>query len=325
MVFSYADFLLDRSKLKSSVRRWRLVSFLLLSIVIVFGFANTYAPKVSGDTVSGKKLSMTSSVRPYIGRLYINGVIVENQERHALLKDIKANNKIKALVIEVNSPGGTAAGSEVLYNLIREISEVKPVVILMGTLAASGGYLLSLAGDHIIARNNTLTGSIGVIFRSFEVVDLANKVGIKSKVFRSNELKGAPSLFEASDEKVDLVMNNLVMDIYNYFIAIVAERRKMDIDEVRELADGRVYMGKIALSNGLIDEIGDEAQALRWLESEKGIVAPIKDVVSNRWKDKLDLIFSNTVKKYSVLNSLVEYAGKIDGLLMLWDSNVVCN
>ena len=187
------------------------------------------------------------------------------------------------MILRIDSPGGTTAGSEAVYEAVRKISAKKPVVAVMDTVAASGGYITALAADHIVARGNTITGSIGVIFSFPEVSKLLDTVGIKMEELKSGELKAEPSPYKPVTEKVRAVSMEMVKDGYDWFTGLVAERRQLPMPRVVELSDGRVYTGRQALAVKLIDEIGGEEQAVAWLETEKKLAAnlPIED-----WKPR---------------------------------------
>jgi signal peptide peptidase SppA len=160
------------------------------------------------------------------------------------LKKIIDDSHIKALLVNVNSPGGTVVGSEKIYNILRKISEKKPVVIVMGTMAASGGYLISLGGDYIVSHNGTITGSIGVILQTAEVTELAQKLGIKFNNFKSGELKAVPNPTEKLTEEVRVAIMENIEDTYNFFLELVSERRNLPIEEVKKLAEERLAAKK---------------------------------------------------------------------------------
>ncbi|MGL4226232.1 MAG: signal peptide peptidase SppA, partial [Rickettsia sp.] len=181
------------------------------------------------------------------------------------------------LIVNVNSPGGTVVGSEKIYNMLRKISEKKPVVIVMGTMAASGGYLISLGGDYIVSHNGTITGSIGVILQTAEVTELAQKLGIKFNNFKSGELKAVPNPTEKLTEEVRVAIMENIEDTYNFFLELVSERRNLPIEAVKKLADGRVYSGRQALKLKLVDAIGSEDTALKWLQEVKKVNLTVKD------------------------------------------------
>lgn len=256
------DYLIERKQTKSQLLIWKLIAIILI-LLLFFFVGKNFAPQ---DVLNGNN-------KDYIASVLIDGIIFEEEKRDKKLKKIIDDADIKAVIVNVNSPGGTVVGSEKIYNILLKISQKKPVVIVMGTMAASGGYLISLAGDYIISHNGTITGSIGVILQTAEVTDLAQKLGITFNNFKSGELKGAPNPTEKLTEAVRVAVMENVEDTYDFFLELVAERRKMTLEEVKKLADGRIYSGRQALKLKLVDSIGSEDTALKWLQEVKKINA----------------------------------------------------
>ncbi|AGJ01828.1 Signal peptide peptidase SppA, 36K type [Rickettsia prowazekii str. NMRC Madrid E] len=250
------DYLIERRQLKSRLLIWKLADIILIAIICLL---------VGKDLVSKEILSINSN-EDYIASVLIDGIILEDEKRDKKLKKIIDDSHIKALIVNVNSPGGTVVGSEKIYNILRKISAKKPVVVIMGTMATSGGYLISLGGDYIISHNGTITGSIGVILQTAEVTELAQKLGIKFNNFKSGAFKAVPNPTEKLTEAVRLAIMENIEDTYKFFIELVSERRSLPIEEVQKLADGRVYSGRQALKLRLVDTIGSEDTALKWLQ-----------------------------------------------------------
>ncbi|WP_367364144.1 signal peptide peptidase SppA [Candidatus Tisiphia endosymbiont of Nedyus quadrimaculatus] len=260
------DYIIERKQNKLKLRLWKLATILMFIVLIV---------------VMIKKFNLTSSEYAttnsnYIATVSIEEIIFEDTKRDKRLEKIIDDDKINALIVNVNSPGGTVVGSEKIYNILRKISAKKPVVIVMGTLAASGGYLISLGGDYIISHNGTITGSIGVIFQTLEVTDLAKTLGITFNNFKSGELKAAPNPTEKVTEAVRQAIMSNVQDTYDYFIELVALRRGLAIEEVKKIADGRIYSGRQALKLKLVDAVGSEDDAIKWLQEVKKIDKDLK-------------------------------------------------
>lgn len=248
--------------LKNKVHKWKNVSILLgiLSFLLALRF------------ISGGEFSGGISDGDYIANVKIEGVIFQDDYRSEILKKVAEEKSIKAVIIDINSPGGGIVGSEVLFENLRKISLVKPIVVTMGSVAASGGYMAAVASDHIIARNGTLTGSIGVLMQSPEFTGLARKVGVKFNTYKSSVLKGSPSPFEKSNPRVDRVINASIQDSYKFFADLVSHRRQGKlIKNTRRVLDGRVFTGRQALKVGLVDEIGGKDQALRYLNEKHKI------------------------------------------------------
>ncbi|MEG8230466.1 signal peptide peptidase SppA [Candidatus Rickettsia tasmanensis] len=255
------DYLIERRQIKSRLLIWKLVAIILIAIVFL----------LVGKDFAPKEVLPINSNEDYIASVLIDGIILEDEKRDKKLKKIIDDSHIKALIVNVNSPGGTVVGSEKIYNILRKISAKKPVVIVMGTMAASGGYLISLGGDYIISHNGTITGSIGVILQTAEVTELAQKLGIKFNNFKSGELKAVPNPTEKLTEAVRVTIMENIEDTYNFFLELVSERRNLPIEEVKKLADGRVYSGRQALKLKLVDAIGSEDTALKWLQEVQKI------------------------------------------------------
>jgi protease-4 len=194
----------------------------------------------------------------------------------------------------------------------------------MDTVAASGGYITALAADRIVARGNTITGSIGVIFSFPEVSKLLDTLGIRMEELKSGDMKAEPSPYRPVSEKARAVSMEMVEDGFRWFTGLVAERRQLPMDRVRVLSDGRVYTGRQALDAKLIDALGDEETATSWLETDRKLEAklPIVD-----WKPKttadptgLGLVAADAALRALGLESLRSAAqsAQLDGLLVLW-------
>ncbi|AFC74883.1 signal peptide peptidase SppA, 36K type [Rickettsia parkeri str. Tate's Hell] len=255
------DYLIERRQIKSRLLIWKLTAIILIAIVFL----------LVGKDFAPKEVLPINSNEDYIASVLIDEIILEDEKRDKKLKKIIDDSHIKALIVKVNSPGGTVVGAEKIYNILRKISAKKPVVIVMGTMAASGGYLISLGGDYIISHNGTITGSIGVILQTAEVTELAQKLGIKFNNFKSGELKAVPNPTEKLTEAVRVAIMDNIEDTYNFFLELVSERRNLPIEEVKKLADGRVYSGRQALKLKLVDAIGSEDTALKWLQEVQKI------------------------------------------------------
>ena len=259
--------------------QWSHRIIILLSIVLLFFIFK------SGDAT----ISQEVSIRPYIAKIIVSGEISEDDYRSEVLKKILANDKIKAIMVVINSPGGTIVGSEIIYNELRRISLKKPMVVVMNSLAASGGYMASLASDHIIAHNGTLTGSVGVLMQSYEITGLAEKVGVKFQNYKSSVLKGSPSLFEKSNKLVDDAINQSIQDSYEFFADLVRQRRGAKLLSPLSL-DGRVLTGRQALKLGLVDEIGGEEEAITYLQQKHNIDHSLSVVDISLEKKETDFV-----------------------------------
>lgn len=299
-----ADQAVDRRRLKRRLSFWRAAAIIAVASLVVFiGLSRQRGPFAS------------LVERPHIERLTVSGVISEDPARSAALKDILKNDRAKALIVDINSPGGTVVGSETLFRELRAIAAKKPVVATMGTLAASGGYMTALGADHIVAREGTITGSIGVIMQSADVTGLLKKLGIEAEAIKSAPLKAVPSPLETLTPEGREATRAVVMDMYDMFVDMVAERRNLPAEVAKTLADGRIYTGRQAVAAKLVDEIGGEDEARAWLENVRGIPAslPVHDVrIEKDSSDMLGLVGGRIGK------ALFSERLTLDGLMALW-------
>lgn len=308
-MISEAELIVDRRRLKRSLTLWRILAVLLaIGAVAALVWA-------SGD---GK------SFENHIARIQVDGLITGDQPTLDLLKKVEEADKVRAVILRIDSPGGTTAGSEAVYEAVRRIAAKKPVVAVMDTVAASGGYITALAADRIVARGNTITGSIGVIFSFPEVSRLLDMVGVRMEELKSGELKAEPSPYRPVSEKARAVSMEMVRDGYDWFTGLVAERRGLPMPRVQELSDGRVYTGRQAVAVKLVDELGGEDKAVAWLEAEKKLAAklPIVDWKPKTGSDPTGLGFAalDAVLRSFGLQGLENAVARaqLDGLLVLW-------
>ncbi|MBT4769018.1 MAG: signal peptide peptidase SppA [Rhodospirillaceae bacterium] len=294
-----SDSLIDRRRLKRHLILWRGAAvFAVLGLLIA---------------LVGEKGELRRSDQ--LARITINGVIAGDLDREKSLYDLPQDESTKALIVHIDSPGGTVVGGESLYHALRYVSEHMPVVIVMDEIATSAGYMTAIAGDRIFAREGTLTGSIGVIWQTTNVKGLLEKFGIQTDAIKSGKMKAEPSPFEPMTQEVREETEKLVLNIFDMFIAMVVERRRITPSEVNKIADGRVFTGLKAMEINLVDEIGGEREAIAWLESEKSIEAdlPIHDFKIKReeqiWEPFLSSMFGKTMFSERV---------RLDGLISLW-------
>ena len=297
------DLLIDRRRLKRRLFVWRVVAVAAVLACAALAVGDSKLP------ASG----------PHVSRVRIEGMIGDNRKLVQSIQAVAKDDTAKALLVEINSPGGTVGGSEALYAAIREVAAKKPVVAVMGSLAASGGYLAAVAAPRIIERDSTITGSIGVMLQTFEGSDLLGKIGISAETLTSGPLKDQPSLTHRMTDAGRGVMHGVVMDIYDQFVEKVALGRNMDAEKVRALADGRVYTGRQALKIGLVDAIGAEQDARAWLASDKNVSAalPVRDIARPTAWNRL---FAEDGESLigGVLKTLLSQRVKLDGAYALW-------
>jgi protease IV len=204
-----------------------------------------------------------------VARVDISGIITEDVRLEAMLREIAERDSVQAVILRVNSPGGTTAGSEALYDAVRAIAAEKPVVAVLGEVAASGGYVAAISADHIVSRGNTLTGSIGVIMEYPDVTELLDRWGIDVETFRSSTLKAEPAPYRPISPEGRELNEALVAESYGWFRDLVGQRRGIEGAALDRVANGAVFTGRVALEAGLVDTLGGEREALDWLESQR--------------------------------------------------------
>jgi protease-4 len=262
-----ADLIVDRRRMRRKLTFWRVLAI----AVIVLGVAGAAAWSSNRTGLLG--------VRPYIARVTVSGLIRGNQERVEALDKLAQSSLARAVIVHVDSPGGTTAGSEQLFDSLSRLREKKPLVIVVDSMAASGGYITALAGDHIVAQQTSLVGSIGVLFQYPNVADLLGKIGVKGESVKSTPLKAAPDGFEPTSPEATAALNSIIQDSYAWFKGLVQDRRHLTDAELATASDGRVFTGHQAIDLKLIDELGDERTALAWLAKEKNVDTklPVRD------------------------------------------------
>jgi protease-4 len=296
-----ADTLLDRLYLKGQVTKWRILAIAFAALAFIVSFESV--------------LPNSPMEKEYVARVSIDGFVSDNQKFYDLLKTIEKNRKIKAVIVSLDTPGGSAVGGEEIFLRLRQMSQKKPIVAVMRSVSASAGYMVALGADYIVAREGTITGSIGVLIQSAEVTQLAEKLGIKPVIIKSSALKGSPSPFEKSTPESEKVIGDVIQDFYNRFVQMVAERRNLPREKVVVLADGRIYSGKRAVETKLIDAIGGEQEAMKWLVEQKHISdgLEIKDAKMPQPDNLIDNISQSVTGKFFQSSGL-----SLDGLLAIW-------
>jgi protease-4 len=253
-----SDIIVDRRRIRRKLTFWRVVAA-LIAIAAIAGFALIVTPGARGSFASGS-----------IARVQIEGLIRSDSERTRALERLE-NSQAAAVIVHINSPGGTTAGSEQLYDSLTRLKAKKPLVVVVEGLAASGGYITAIASDHIIAQQSSLVGSIGVLFQFPNFSELLKTIGVKVEEVKSTPLKAAPNGFEPTSPEARAALDALVKDSYAWFKDLVKLRRGMDDTQLEKVVDGRVFTGRQAIELKLIDQLGDEKTAVTWLEEQKGV------------------------------------------------------
>jgi protease IV len=261
---------LDRRQLRHKLSLWR-------TLAVVGGVAALAAIGAANRSTLG--IAEPSQ----IARIAIEGVITEDRDQLKMLTRLAEAKNVKGVVVFVNSPGGTTSGGEALFTGLRKLAESKPVVAQFGTVAASAGYIVGLGTDHIVARGNTITGSVGVIMQWPEVSELLAKLGIKMNEIKSGPLKASPSPFQPAGEPARKVTQDMIDEGQRWFLGLVKDRRGVVTADIGGLEQGRVFSGREAQTLKLVDEIGGEAEAVRWLETKRNVKAGLRIV---DWKPR---------------------------------------
>jgi protease-4 len=261
-----ADAIVDRRRMRRKLTFWRVVA-LLVVVLAVAGAAIMLAPKTGltpGDNA--------------IARIKIQGLIRGNQTRVEALERL-GKSKARAVIVHLDSPGGTTAGSEQLYDALRSLQARKPMVVVIDGLAASGAYIAALSAEHIIAHDTSLVGSIGVLFQYPNFTEVLKTIGIKVEEVKSSPLKAAPNGFEPTSPEARAAIEAIVLDSYGWFKDLVKSRRRLDDAQLAKVADGRVFTGRQGVPLKLVDELGNEKTALAWLTKVKKVPAntPVRD------------------------------------------------
>jgi protease IV len=257
-----ADDIIDRRRLRRKLSFWRIAALLVAAVAIAAGIGWFY-----GDSFG--------ATRDHIARVRIEGTITEDDKLLTLLKTVRETASVKAVILTIDSPGGTTAGGEAIYDEVRRLAEAKPVTAQVGTLAASAGYMIASATDYIVARQSSIVGSIGVLFQFPDVTALMDKIGVRLEGVTSSPLKAEPSPFTPTTEEERAMIRALVMDSYDWFVGLVEDRRGLTRAEALALADGSIFTGRQALQRKLIDALGGEETAKEWLE-QRGVAANLE-------------------------------------------------
>jgi protease-4 len=313
-----ADTIVDRRRMRRKLAYWRIFAFLLVVALVAAGVALIRTP---GQTLLGSD---------FIARIEIEGLIRSDHDRVEAL-DRLGRSSAKAVIVHINSPGGTVAGSDQLYQAVRRLAERKPTVAVVDGLAASGGYIAAIAADHIVALDMSLVGSIGVLFQYPKVGELMKAIGVDVEEVKSTPLKAAPSMFEPTSPEAREMLENLVKDSYVWFRGLVSQRRGIGGALLERAADGRVFTGRQAIDVKLVDQLGNEKTAIAWLAKEKGVDAntPVRDWrLKSRLTDlpflhlagALDLVglgsLARRIEGLSTIQAIERL--NLDGLLALW-------
>lgn len=313
-----AEFIADRRRLRRRLSVWRVVAVLALIAAVA----------VAGLMLSG--IGPGSLREPHVARINIDGFIAGDSATLKLIDEVTRSDRARAVIVAIDSPGGTTTGAEAIHDKLRLLSAKKPTVAVVDGLAASGGYIVALGTDRIVARETSLVGSIGVLMQIPNVGGLLDKVGVRIEEVKSSPLKAAPNGFEPTTPEARAAIQSIVADSFEWFKSLVRTRRGYDEQGLAAVADGRVHTGRQALRLKLVDALGSEREALAWLQAERRIDA---DLPVREWKRRSE---TDAFNLWSGLGGVAETLGArnaaavlralggpehqtaLDGLLAVW-------
>jgi len=315
-----ADLIVDRRRMRRKLTFWRVIAVGVIVLAIAAAAA-----------LMRNRIGFGGSA--YIARVTVEGLIRGDQERVQQLDRLARSSTARAVIVHVDSPGGTTAGSEQLFDSLTRLGQRKPLVVVVDSMAASGGYITAIAADHIVAQQTSLVGSIGVLFQYPNFADLLKTIGVKVESVKSTPLKASPDGYEPTSPEALAALDSIIKDSYAWFRGIVQDRRHLTDEELQIVADGRVFTGHQGLGNKLIDEIGDERTAIAWLAKEKNVDAslPVRDYQLRSRLADLPFLHAAALAALDAagLGALARRLGEwsavetvesfnLDGLLVLW-------
>lgn len=312
-----ADLIADRRRLRRRLTIWRVLAFAgVLAAIIAVGLA-----------AGGASLLRSG---PYIARISINGLITGDTPTLRLLEAVGKDSRVAGVVLSIDSPGGTTTGSEAVHEATLRLAAQKPLVAVVGGMAASGGYIVALGSERIVARETALVGSIGVLVQYPNITALLGNIGVQMESVKSSPLKASPNPFEPTTPEARAALQSVVADSYEWFRRLVRTRRNLTQPELEAVADGRVHTGRQARTLKLIDQIGGERDAVAWLEREKNVPSglDVRDRKPRRESSSFDLLslmeagargagLTGLAKAFGSMAQIDEM-GRLDGLLAIW-------
>ena len=317
MVPPSPEYLVERRLLTRKLSFWRIAALGALFVAVL----------VAGWRLAGDR----SHAGAHIARVRITGVIKDDRDLLKVVRDVAASSA-SAAILSIDSPGGTTTGAEALYDELRQLAAKKPTVAVVDGMAASGAYIAAIAADGIVARGNSMVGSIGVLMQMPNAAKLMEIVGVKMEEIKSAPLKAAPNPYEPTTPEARAAVATMIADSYNWFKGLVKERRKLDDAGLAIVSDGRVFTGRQGIELKLVDRIGGEREAIAWLEAEKGVAKGLK---VRDWKKP------RKIETFGLLGALAEAAGLdriaaaltaadglaraplLDGLLAIWQGSAL--
>jgi protease-4 len=314
-----ADLIVDRRRLRRRLTFWR-----------VAGVAAAIVAVLALGALGASRAGLLPATGQHVARVALSGFVTYDRPLIRALERVADNDRARALVLQIDSPGGSVTGSEALYAAIRRVAEKKPVVAVVGTLGASGAYIAALGADHIVSGETSLVGSVGVIVQWADVAQLLRTLGIQFHEVKTSPLKASPNPFEPPSEEARAALRALVGDSYAWFTNLVGTRRRLEGERLREVSDGRVFTGRQAIGLGLVDSLGDERAARAWLARERNVAADLAVRDYRPRRDRLpgflDVALATVGERLGLpgawLPQLASAEARLDGLVSVWHPGV---
>ena len=275
----------------------RLKPVLVVSGILLTLFVTFVVLVIAAGSMPSRSTRLLSANK--VGVVVVVGAIMDSQDVIEELVDFQNDHSVKAIVLRVDSPGGGVGPSQEIYEAVRDIRKIKPVVASMGSVAASGGYYIAAACEKIYANPGTMTGSIGVIMEFADLRELLGKIGVGTRVIKSGRLKdiGSPTRDMTPEEK--MLLQGVIDDAYDQFVEAVAAGRHLDKDKVKAVADGRIMTGRQAQALQLVDELGGLSAAVRGAADIAGMSGDPQVVYPEEEKPSLmDLLMKNMMTSF---------------------------
>lgn len=293
--------------------KWLLLGLAVVVLIFIFFMTSLYI----ATTITGEKTDFVG--KEGIGLVEVKGIILDSQETVKQLFDFKKNENVKAVVLRIESPGGVVGPSQEIYDAVKKLALKKKVVVSMGSVAASGGYYIAAPATKIFANPGTITGSIGVLMKFSNIEGLMDKIGMKAFTLKTGKYKDVGSPVRTMSVADKAMLQSVIDSTHGQFVKAVSEGRKLPLEEVKALADGRIYSGEQALALKLVDNLGtmqdaiEEAGKLAGIKGEPHVITPPK-----KKKILLDMLMEETadrigglVKQENGLSVNYEMSGKL--------------
>jgi len=310
-----ADLMVDRRRLRKQVTVWRVLTALAV-----------IAALLSGGVFAARQTGLVVAEGEHVARIRVAGMILPDRQLLETFDRVARSSNAKALLVEIDSPGGSAAASEAIHAAMRRVAERKPVVATIGSLGASGAYITAIGADHIVAQQTSLVGSIGVIVQWADLSDMLSRLGIRFDEVKSTPLKATPSPFAPTSEEARAALRQSILDTYVWFTDLVKSRRGLDDAAMAQVSDGRVWTGRQAVTNRLVDAVGDVTTARDWLQRERSVPRSLSLVEYRPRREGVQGFLPQVALAAahslgvpsSWLPALSDPEARLDGLVSLW-------